>query len=473
MALKFMSSTGADLSPPGTPQSVTPQAQRVPGRLAVGVRRVTHSHPLDRLRGLRNIRRWRPLAVLGFLGPGLIAANAGNDAGGIATYSTVGAQYGYGLLWMLVIITVSLMVVQEMCARMGAATGKGLSDLIRERFGVRGATTAMLILLIANTLTTISEFAGVAAALELFGVTKYISVPIAAVAVWLLLTRGSYERVEKIFLVMTFAFFAYPIAAFLAHPNWADVVRHTVIPNFQWQTTYLLLFVGTVGTTITPYMQLYIQSSVAEKGVTMERYALERADAYFGSIFSDIIAGFIIVACGATIFATSGGKGVVINTADQAARALAPLLGPYAPYLFGVGLLGASLLAAAVLPLSTTYAICESFGFEHGVSYTFREAPVFQTLFTGMIVLGALVALIPGLPLIQLLVIVQVINGVLLPILLVFILLLVNDRRIMGRYVNGLGKNIIAIGTTALLSFLCVVMILSIVLPVFGIPFLQ
>ncbi len=469
ITLRFFASAGAELER----ASDRPRAYRFPRRMVYRVRRVTRAHPLDRLRWLRNWRRWRPLGLLSFLGPGMIAANAGNDAGGIATYSAVGAQYGYGLLWMMVIITVSLCVVQEMCARMGAATGKGLSDLIRERFGVRGAAFAMLTLLIANTFTTISEFAGIAAALELFGVTKYISVPVAAVAVWLLVTRGSYRRVEKIFLVMTLAFFAYPIAAFMAHPDWGQVAHSVVMPTFRWQSTYLLLFVGTVGTTITPYMQLYIQSSVAEKGVTMERYGPEKLDAYFGSIFGDVISGFIIVACGATIFAASGGKGVMINTADQAARALAPLLGPYAPYLFGIGLLGASLLAAAVLPLSTSYAISESFGFERGVSTSFKEAPVFQGLFTGMLVLGALVALIPGLPLIQLLIIVQVINGVLLPILLVFILLLVNDRRIMGKYVNGPVKNVVAWGTTGLLTVLCTVMILSIILPPLGIPFLQ
>jgi NRAMP (natural resistance-associated macrophage protein)-like metal ion transporter len=469
MALKFMISPPADLDQPRAQPATHHFPRHLPRRISRGVGRTRQGY----LRGLRRLRHLRPLALLGFLGPGLIAANAGNDAGGIATYSTVGAQYGYSLLWMMVIITVSLAVVQEMCARMGAATGKGLSDLIRERFGVRGAAFAMLTLLVANTLTTISEFAGIAAAMELFGVSKYISVPVAAVAVWYLVTRGTYEHVEKVFLAMTFAFFAYPIAAILAHPNWAEVARNTFVPTFHWQTTYLLLFVGTVGTTITPYMQLYIQSSVAEKGVTMDRYRGERADAYFGSIFSNVIAAFIIIACGATIFVASGGKGTVINTADQAARALAPLLGPYAPFLFGVGLLGASLLAAAVLPLSTAYSISESFGFEHGVSYTFREAPVFQGLFTGMLALGALVTLIPGLPLIQLLVIVQVINGVLLPILLVYILRLVNDRRLMGRYTNGPVKNIVAWGTTVVLTGLSVAMIASIVLPSLGVPFLQ
>lgn len=465
MALRFLPMP--DAATGGSP------TRRLRVQLVRGVRRVTRGRSFGWLRDLRRLRHLRPLAFLGFLGPGLIAAAAGDDAGGIATYSTVGAQYGYQLLWMMVVITVSLVVVQEMCARMGAATGKGLSDLIRERFGVRGAAFAMLTLLVANTLTTISEFAGIAAAMQLFGITKYVSVPIAALVVWYLVTRGTYERVEKVFLVMTFAFFAYPIAAILAHPNWGQVVEATVVPSFHWQSAYLILFVGTIGTTITPYMQLYIQSSVAEKGVTIERYGAEKADAYVGSIFGNVISAFIIVACAATIFLASGGKGVVINTADQAARALAPLLGPYAPFLFAVGLLGASLLAAAVLPLSTSYSICESFGFEHGVSRSFKEAPVFVGLFSGMVILGALVAMIPGLPLIQLLIIIQVVNGVLLPILLVFILRLVNDRRVMGRYVNGPVQNVIAWGTTGILSVLCVIMIASTILPAVGIPFLQ
>jgi NRAMP (natural resistance-associated macrophage protein)-like metal ion transporter len=422
---------------------------------------------------LRQLRFPRGLAFLGVFGPGVIAANAGNDAGGIATYSTVGAQYGYGLLWMMVVITVSLCVVQEMCARMGAATGQGLSDLIRERFGVRGAAFAMLTLLVANTLTTISEFAGIAAALELFGVTKFISVPVAALAVWFLVTRGTYAHVEKVFLAMTVAFFAYPIATILAHPDWGQVVHQTLVPSFRWQAGYLQLFVATVGTTITPYMQIFIQSSVAEKGVTMERYAGERAETYFGSIFGNLVSAFIIIACGATIFVASHGRGVVISTANQAAQALGPLVGRYATVLFGVGLLGASLLAAAVLPISTAYSVTEAFGFERGVSRSFREAPIFQGLFTGMLVLGALVALIPGLPLIQLLIIIQVVNGVLLPILLVFILRLVNDRRVMGKYVNGRVRNVVAWGTALSLSALCAVMLAATVLPLVGIPFLQ
>jgi len=425
-------------------------------------------------RQLRKSPFLRPFAALSFLGPGLIAANAGNDAGGIATYASVGAQYGYSLLWAMVIITVCMAVVQEMCARMGAATGKGLSDLIRERFGVRGAAFAMLTLLVANTLITISEFAGVAAASELFGISKYITVPIAAVGVWFLTTRGSYGRVEKIFLAMTFAFLAYPIAAVLARPDWGQVAIQTVVPSFHLTSAYLLIFVGTVGTTITPYMQVYLQSSVAEKKIDMEHYGAERADAYVSAIFSDIISALIIIATAATLFVVaSHGQGYTINSAAQAAVALEPVAGKYAFILFAVGLIGASLLAAAVVPLSTSYAVCESFGFERGVGFKLHEAPIFHGIYIGMLAIGALVAMIPGLPLIQLLIVAQVINGMLLPILLVYILLLVNDRNIMGKYVNGPINNTIAWGTAILLSLLSIIMLLSILLPLVGIPFLQ
>jgi NRAMP (natural resistance-associated macrophage protein)-like metal ion transporter len=430
---------------------------------------------------MRQLRRWRksrlgylarPLAFVGLLGPGLIAANAGNDAGAVATWASVGAQYGYQLLWVLVIVTISLAVVQEMCARLGAATGKGLSDLIRERFGVRGAAFAMLTLLVANLLVTISEFAGIAAASELFGIPKYITVPIAVLGVWLLVTRGSYERVEKIFLAMSLAFLTYPIAAVLAHPDWGAVLHSTVVPTFYGTGTFLLLLVGSVGTTITPYMQLYISSSVAEKGVAMEHYAAERNETYGGSVFAAVIVASIVIATGATVYVASHGT-QQINDAKDMAIALEPFLGKYAPVLFGVGLLGASLLAAAVLPLSTAYAVCESFGFERGVSYSFREAPIFQGLFTGMLAIGALVALIPGLPLIRLIVVSQVINGLLLPILLVFILLLVNDRGIMGKHINSPTQNAIAWGTALVLSALSALMLAAIFLPLLGISFLS
>jgi Mn2+/Fe2+ NRAMP family transporter len=438
----------------------------------------TFEVPLSQLRRLRRLRLRlgplaRPLMILSFLGPGLIAANAGNDAGAVATWASIGARYGYALLWALVVVTVALAVVQEMCARMGAATGEGLSDLIRERFGVRGAAFAMTTLFVANALVTISEFAGMAAASELFGIPRFVTVPLAAVGIWFVITRGSYERVEKIFLVMALAFFTYPIAAIMAHPNWGDVLYHTVVPAVQLNSTYFLLLVGAVGTTITPYMQLYIQSSVAEKGVTMEDYGHERLETYGGSIFAAVVVASIVIATGATVYAASGGQGAVINDATQAAQALRPFLGAAAPVLFAVGLLGASLLAAAVVPLSTAYSVSESFGFERGVSHSFREAPIFNGLFTGMIALGALVALIPGLPLIGLIIAAQIVNGVLLPILLFFILRLVNDRRVMGKYVNSRAQNVIAWGITIVLSLLSALMIASIVLPAVGIPFLQ
>lgn len=431
---------------------------------------------------LRQFRKWRksrfaflarPLAVLSFLGPGLIAANAGNDAGAVATWASVGALYGYEMLWVLVVITVSLCVVQEMCARMGAAAGKGLADLIREHFGVRGAAFAMLTLLVANALVTISEFAGIAAAGELLGIPKYLTVPLAAVGVWLLITRGSYDKVEKVFLVMSLAFFTYPIAAILAKPDWSAVAVHTVIPTVHASATFFLLIVGTVGTTITPYMQLYIQSSVAEKGVDMEHYKAERNETYFGSIFAAVVVASILIATAATVFTHSGGAGVQINDAKQAALALEPFLGTYAPLLFAIGLMGASLLAAAVLPLATAYAVCESFGFERGVSHSFREAPIFHGLFTGMLAFGALIALIPGLPLISVIIIAQVINGALLPILLMFIIKLVNNRQIMGKYVNKPWQNAVAWGTMLVLSALSLTMVVTSILQAFGVQLPQ
>lgn len=416
------------------------------------------------LRMLRS-RRARFLALLGVMGPGLIAASAGNDAGGIYTYASVGAAEGYSLLWMLVLITVSLGVVQEMCARMGAATGKGLSDLIRERFGIRLVALAMLTLFVANTGTTISEFAGIAAAMELFGVSKYVSVPIAAVAIWLLVVKGSYARVEKIFLSMTLVFFAYPVAMVLAHPDWGQVVQGTVRPTLSLDPQYVYLFIATVGTTITPYMQVYVQSSTVEKGVTPAEYPLERFEVYLGSVFSNAIAATIIIATAATLFV----KHVNVETAADAAQALAPLAGPYAEVLFGIGLLGASLLAAAVLPLATAYSITEAFGFEHGVSMEFGDAPVFMTIFTGLIVLGALVTLIPGLPLGQLLILVQVLNGLLLPILLVFMIRLANDRDLMGALANGPINRIIAVATAAVVTTLSLLLLAITILGWFGI----
>jgi NRAMP (natural resistance-associated macrophage protein)-like metal ion transporter len=410
---------------------------------------------LRRLLGRGGLRRLALYQYLSVLGPGLVAANAGNDAGGIATYAQVGASYGYNLLWMMVLITVSLIVVQEMCARMGAITGKGLSELIREEFGPRWTVFAMATLLVANGLTTISEFAGIAAALELVGISRYLSVPISGLLIWWLVARGSYSRVERVFLLMTLAFFAYPISAVLAHPDWGAVARATVIPSFQLDTGYIFLFVATVGTTITPYMQIFVQSSVVDKGITANEYRYERVEVIFGSIFSNVIAFFIIVTTAATLFLHH----IPINTAADAAQALAPLAGRYAGILFGVGLLGASMLAAGVLPLATAFSMTEAFGWEKGLSTSPSEAPAFYYLFTSLIVIGALVTLVPGLPLIQLLLVVQVVNGLLLPALLVFIVLLSSNREVMGVYRNGRWFNVLAWGTVVIIGALAVLLV--------------
>jgi Mn2+/Fe2+ NRAMP family transporter len=373
------------------------------------------------------------LAYLAVIGPGMIAANAGNDAGGIATYASAGADYGYNLLWTLIPLVIALGIVQETCARMGAVTGKGLSDLIREQFGVRWTVLVMLALLVANGGVTVSEFVGIAAATELFGVPRFVSVPLAAFAVWWLVVKGSYRRVERVFLVMSLVFLGYVVSAFLARPEWGEVARGFARPEVDFNAGYLFTVVALIGTTISPYMQVYVQSSVVEKGVTEEDYALTRADVWVGTVFAIAVAFFITVATAATLHHT----GVRIESAEQAARALEPLAGTYAKTLFGVGLFGASMLAAAVLPLSTAYSISEALGFEKGVSRTFREAPIFVGIFTFLIVVGGAVAMIPGVPLFRVLLVTQVINGLLLPVLLVSILRLASDRELMGARANG------------------------------------
>jgi Mn2+/Fe2+ NRAMP family transporter len=401
------------------------------------------------------------LRLFAVLGPGLIAANAGNDAGGIATFSTAGASYGYNLLWALAVSGFCLAIVQEMCARMGAITGKGLSDLIREEFGVRWAALAMLALLVANTGVTISEFLGIAASVQVLANDPhtpivYLVVPLAGLALWWLVIKGSYRRVEKIFLVMSLGFLAYIPAAFAAHPNWSEVGRAIIMPHLQNSSGYLLTAVAMVGTTISPYMQFFIQSSVADKGIEADEYVYEKVDVYSGTIFAIIIAGFVVIATAATLYPNHP-----VQTALDAARALYVFAGQYAGLLFGVGLFGASLLAAAVLPLSTAYGICEAFGFERGVSRSFSEAPVFQSIFSGLIVLGVVIALIPGLPIIQVLLVLQDVNAAMVPILLVFIILLVNNRRLLGRHVNNLGFNIIACATLIFVTILVVLLLLN------------
>jgi len=381
------------------------------------------------------------------MGPGLITANAGNDAGGIATYSQAGAEYGYGLLWAFPLILLSLAVVQEMAARMGAATGKGLSDLIRENFSIRTTSIVLLALLVANGGTVVSEFIGIAASVKLLhNGAQYVAVPLIAAAIWLMVVKGSYRSVEKVFLSMTLVFFAYPISAVLAHPNWGSALRHTVVPSATLSQGYLFTFVALVGTSITPYMQVYVQSAVADKGITARDYAPERIEVYLASVFANLIAVFIVIATAATLYP----RHIVINDASQAAQALAPLAGKYAELLFATGLFGASMLAAAILPLATAYSISEALGVEKGVDAGFRDAPVFMGLFTGLMAVGVVVALLPGLPLIQILLVVQVIDCLLLPFILFSILRLVNSPRLMGDMVNGRVYNAVA-GTAAVL----------------------
>ncbi|MBA2503567.1 MAG: divalent metal cation transporter [Pyrinomonadaceae bacterium] len=386
----------------------------------------------------------------------MVAANAGNDAGGIATYASTGATYGYRLLWVMLPIAISLAIVQEMCARMGAVTGKGLADLIRERFGVRWAALVMLALLVANTGVTISEFVGIAAASELFGVSRFISVPLAALGVWWLVVRGSYRRVERVFLTMSLVFLGYIISAFLARPQWSAVWRGTTRPSFEnLDSAYLFTIIALIGTTISPYMQVFVQSSVVEKGVRVEDYNLTRADVWVGTVFSISISFFIIISTAAALNL----HGIGIETAADAARALEPLAGRYATVLFATGLLGASLLAAGVLPLATAYSISEAFGFEKGVSHSFREAPIFIGIFTFLVAVGAFVAILPGLPVISVLLTTQVINGLLLPIILIAVLRLASDRELMGERANGRIYNVAAWLTVGVVSALSVLLI--------------
>jgi Mn2+/Fe2+ NRAMP family transporter len=405
--------------------------------------------------------RQRTLAYLAILGPGMIAASAGNDAGGIATFASVGAEQGYRLLWVLIPITISLGLVQEMCARMGAVTGKGLADLIREQFGVRWTALVMLALLIANGGVTVSEFVGIAAATELFGVPRFISVPLSAITIWWLVVKGSYQRVERAFLLMSLVFLGYIVSAFLARPDWTQVAAGLVKPTFTLDYLYLFTLVAVVGTTISPYMQVYVQSSVVEKGVTPENYSRTKIDVWLGTGLAMLVVFFIVVSTAATLHK----HGIRIEGPEDAARALRPLAGAYAEKLFAVGLFGASMLAAGVLPLATAYSISEALGFEKGVSRSFREAPIFLGVFTFLVAVGASIAVIPDLPLIRVLLVTQVINGLLLPIILFAILRLVNNREIMGQHVNGPIYNAGAWTTAMVVTSLSLLLILARLFP--------
>ena len=413
-------------------------------------------------RGVRSVSpRRRMLGYLAILGPGMIAASAGNDAGGIATFASVGAEQGYRLLWVLIPITISLGLVQEMCARMGAVTGKGLADLIREQFGVRWTALVMLALLIANAGVTISEFVGIAAATELLGVPRFLSVPLSAITIWWLVVKGSYQRVERAFLLMSLVFLGYIVSAFLARPDWTQVASGLIRPTFSFEYMYLFTLVAVVGTTISPYMQVYVQSSVVEKGVTPENYSRTRMDVWIGTVLAMLVVFFIVVSTAATLHK----HGIHIDGPEDAARALRPLAGAYAEKLFAIGLFGASMLAAGVLPLATAYSISEALGFEKGVSRSFREAPIFLGVFTFLIAIGASIAVIPDLPLIRVLLVTQVINGLLLPIILFAILRLVNNRELMGRHTNGPLYNAAAWTTAAVVTSLSLLLILTRLFP--------
>jgi NRAMP (natural resistance-associated macrophage protein)-like metal ion transporter len=409
------------------------------------------------------LKTWkaRIVLLLAVIGPGFITANVDNDAGGIATYSVAGAQFGYSLLWMMIPITIALVIVQEMASRMGAVTGKGLSDLIREEFGIRATFLLMVALVATNFFNIIAEFAGVASSFELFGVSKYIVVPMAALVVWGLVVHGTYRSVEKIFLVASAFYIAYILSGILAHPDWKAAAMSTVTRpesvGFR-NYGYLSMAIGLVGTTIAPWMQFYLQASIVEKGVTARQYPTSRLDVIIGCLFAAVVAWFIVVACAATLH--SAGK-YTIETGADAALAFRPLAGEYAYLLFAGGLFNASLFAASILPISTAYAVCEGMGFESGLDKRFHEAPAFYWLYTLLIVLGAGALLIPGFPLIRVMVASQVANGILLPFVLVYVLLLVNDRELMGEHANSRWYNVVAWTTVGTMIGLTIAMVIA------------
>src|SRR3954469_11139405 len=408
-------------------------------------------------------RGWRNRIglFLAIVGPGFITANVDNDAGGIATYSVAGAQFGYTLLWTMIPITVALVIVQEMSSRMGAVTGKGLSDLIREEFGFRVTFWLMLALIVTNFGNVMAEFAGVASSLELFGWSKYIVVPVAAFIVWALVVRGTYDSIEKIFLAASGFYVCYIVAGLLAHPDWKTAALATFSrPSATGIRSYGYLFmvIALVGTTIAPWMQFYLQASIVEKGITARQYAASRWDVILGCLFTDVVAWFIIVACAATLYANGRHD---IGSAADAAQALRPLVGEYAYLLFAAGLFNASLFAASILPISTAYAVCEGLGFESGLDKKFHEAPVFYWLYTLLIVFGAGVLLVPRLPLVYVAVLSQVANGVVLPLVLIFMLLLTNDKELMGEHINSRGFNIVAWTTVVVMIVLTILMVLT------------
>ena len=410
---------------------------------------------MERIKNLLANRRL--IVILAVIGPGVIAGNAGNDAGGIATYSIIGAKEGYGLLWALVLITFALAVIQEMSSRMGVVTGKGFADMVREQFGVRVTLAVMVLFIIANLTCTIAEFAGIAASMELFGVHKYISVPLSAFVVWFVVVKGNFKQVERFLIAISMIYLTYVFSGFMANPPWHEVARQIAVPHIRLDKDYILLFITMVGTTITPYMQFYLQSAVVDKGVRIEEYKYAKFDVYAGSIMTVFIAFFIIIATGTILHPA----GVEVDSAEAAALALQPLAGNFAAHLFAIGLLNASFLAAFVLPLATAYGLSEAFGWESGINKTFREAPQFLGFYTAFIVIGAGVIMIPEVPLIRIMFFSQTINGILLPIVLIIMLRLVNNKELMGEYVNSKRMNIITWITVSILILMTVMLVVT------------
>jgi Mn2+/Fe2+ NRAMP family transporter len=406
---------------------------------------------------LPRIKKRRILRFLAVMGPGIITASVDQDAGGIATYSLAGARYGFSLLWTIPLIVISLAVIQEMNARMGIFAGKGLADLIRERLGVRVTLLALSVLTLANLANTVANFAGVAASTEIYGLTRYLSVPASALLLGWLVVKGTYRFVEKAFLVSSALYLVYAVSAFLARPSWLQVLHETVRPNFHVDGPYLTMLITVVGTTIAPWMLFYLQSSVVDKGISAREFPYARADAYLGSVIAGVMMFFIIVACGATLFP----HGIRVETAEEAAMAIEPFAGRFAAFLFGFGLFNSSIAAAAVIPLSTAYAVCEGLGWQTGVDRTVREAPGFFSVYLSMVAASALLILWPKAPLITIMYLSQTLNGILLPFVLIFMLLLINDRAIMGARVNSPVYNLIAWGTAFLMVVLTLLLIVT------------
>lgn len=408
------------------------------------------------------MKLWKKFVLfLSVIGPGIITANIDNDASGITTYSVAGARFGYGLLWTLIPVTAALIIIQEMIARLGVVTGKGLSYLIRENYGVKTAFYMMVGLLIANFGTTVADFAGWAASMEILGLSKYAMVPLGALSIWILVTKGSYRFVEGILLAACLVYAGYIVSGIMAKPDWGDILKNTAVPQIKWNSEYMMLTIAVIGTTITPWMQFYLQSSIVEKGITREDYKLSKIDVVGGCFITNVISFFIIVTCGALLFP----NGIRIDEATEAAIALKPLAGQYASVIFALCLANASLLGAIIVPISTAYYICEAMGWEAGVNKTFKEAPQFMWIYTMMIIFASVLILLPGAPLVFLMVLSSVVNGLLLPFILIYALSLINNRELMGDYINPKSYNYVVWGTVVVIIALAIFMIFTTVMP--------